>query len=466
MRALLPPDRVRRLAGFGRALRADGYVFRPTNPEQIASTLQSAKAAGHQVVLRGAGRSYGDAGIGAECAVLDLTRMNRITAWEAPTGMIEAEPGATLEEIWRHTLPDGWFLPVVSGTSKTTLGGALAMNIHGKNNFLRGPLGEHVRELQVLFASGELRTLTPADELFYAVISGLGLLGAIISVRLQMKKVSSGDVKVEACSCASWEEQFRAFEKYEGKAEYVVSWIDCFARGASAGRGILHAGWHEEEPPNAPSLQLAHQSLPGKIMGIVPKSSVWRFLKLLNNRFAMHMVNAAKHRAGLWKEHGKTSRQSLAEYNFLLDYVPGWERAYEPGGLIQCQFFIPSAEARHTFEQLTILQQEARLESFLAVMKRHRPDRFLLSHAVDGYSLALDFKVTGKNRARLWQLTFDMNELALKAGGRFYFAKDSTLTPAQARAFLGEELDRFRDLKRLYDPENLLTSDLARRLEI
>ena len=88
-----------------------------------------------------------------------------------------------------------------------------------------------------------------------------------------------------------------------------------------------------------------------------------------------------------------------------------------------------------------------------------------MTHSVDGYSLALDFPVTVRNRARLWDLAAKMNELVVRSGGRFYFAKDSTLDNRSALAYLGEDtLDRFFALKRRCDPENLLQTDLARRL--
>ena len=201
-------------------------------------------------------------------------------------------------------------------------------------------------------------------------------------------------------------------------------------------------------------------------MGFFPKSSVWKILRRFNNRFGMKIVNALKFRSGKMFESGKTKRQSLAAFNFLLDYVPNWEKAYLPGGLIQCQFFVPKAEARAVFPELINMQQKAGLESYLAVMKRHREDRFLLSHGVDGYSLALDFKVTDRNRDELFKLARAMQERVLRAGGRFYFAKDATLTPEQAHKFLGEALHQFRDIKKDLDPENLLSSDLARRLQL
>jgi decaprenylphospho-beta-D-ribofuranose 2-oxidase len=181
----------------------------------------------------------------------------------------------------------------------------------------------------------------------------------------------------------------------------------------------------------------------------------------------MRFTNWAKHTASSVLGDRKEITQSLVGFSFLLDYVPNWRRAYLPGGFIQYQSFVPKDQAKRVFSEQLRMQQQAKLESFLGVLKRHRPDPFLLTHAVDGYSLALDFKVTKRNWPRLQELCHRMNDLVLDAGGRFYFAKDSTLRPEDARRFLGKDaLCRFQELKRSLDPDGLLTSALAERLSL
>lgn len=443
----------------------DGYLYRPTSVDEIREILCFAQASGRQVTLRGAGRSYGDANIGSECIVIDIGRMKRILSWDPATGLIDCEGGVTIEGLWRHTLEDGYWPPVVSGTMYPTLSGALAMNIHGKNNFCTGTLGEQVTEMDVLFPTGELRTLTPSDELFYCVISGAGLLGVIVRVKLKMKRIRSGDLHVLATAPRNWNEQFEQFEIYK-ESDYMVSWVDCFGRGPAAGRGQFHAAWYRDEGEDFSStFRPEHQDLPDTILGLVPKSIVWRFLKLLNNRTGMRFVNWAKDLAGATIGKDKEHPQSLVGFSFLLDYVPNWRNAYLPGGFIQYQTFVPKEHAKEVFRKQIELQQEAKLESYLGVLKRHRPDKFMFSHAVDGYSLALDFKVTEKNWRRLEALCHQMNDIVLAAGGRFYLAKDSTLRRSDVEAYLGEEtLAKFRKLKNEVDPVGLLTNDQARRL--
>jgi hypothetical protein len=70
-----------------------------------------------------------------------------------------------------------------------------------------------------------------------------------------------------------------------------------------------------------------------------------------------------------------------------------------------------------------------------------------------------------RRRERLWDLAHEIQRMTLEAGGRFYFAKDSTLTPADvARMVPDENLRTFGELKRKCDPQGLLQTDLARRV--
>lgn len=463
----LTPGRIARIRGYGMRSVADGYLFRPTRADEVFAIFDLARRTGRQIVLRGAGRSYGDANIGSECIVLDCSRMHRVLDWDPATGLIDCEGGVTIEDLWRYTLEDGYWPPVVSGTMYPTLAGALAMNIHGKNNFRVGTLADHVQELEVAFPNGEQRTLQRTDPEFRAIIGGAGLLGVILRVKLRMKRVQSGNLRVLAVECKNWREQFQVFGQYEPNADYLVSWIDCFGRGSQVGRGQIHAAWYEHpEAKDIPSLRVDNQDLPDTILGLVPKSVVWRFLKPLNNRAGMRFINWAKHTAGSLIGDGKIHEQSLVAFSFLLDYVPNWRNAYLPGGFIQYQSFLPKERAEEVYAEQIRMQQAEKLEAFLGVFKRHRPDEYLLTHALDGNSLALDFKVTDGNWKRLEALCHRMNDLVLSAGGRFYFAKDSTLRPGDVRAYLGPALDEFRALKRVCDPDNLLTSDLARRLQI
>lgn len=392
--------------------------------------------------------------------MLDLSGMNQVIAWDSTSGVVRCETGVTLEQLWHTVLPDGWWPPVVSGTMTTTLGGCLGANIHGKNNFRMGTIGEHVLEFTAILPTGAEITCTPKKnaDLFYSIIGGLGMLGVITTVTLQMKKVDSGLLEVHAWPTRTLEEQLRILEEEAPNYDYIVGWLDTI----TVGHGQIHAANYIHDDPDPAKMQISYQALPDRLFGVMPKSLLHYFLTPFMNNFGVWGINTAKYVASLRRH---TFRQSHAEFHFLLDYVPLWELSYGRNGLIQYQSFLPKETALPTWTEMLALAKKRGLPSYLGVSKRHRPDKFLLSHAVDGFSLALDFKVTDRNRAGLSALLSEFDRMALDAGGRFYFAKNSETSPETTRGFLGEEtIEKFKKLKKRTDPDGLLESDLYRRI--
>lgn len=463
-------DRLTRVENFGHSIGSAAYVYRPTSTDQIGDMLDCAAKTGQTIALRGSGKSYGDASLNGGQIILDLRRMNRILEWNPTTGIITVEPGVTIQQLWEYTIEDGWWPPVVSGTMFPTLAGALAMNIHGKNNYRAGPLGEHVLSFTALLPNGETVTCTPDKraDLFYSIISGIGVLGIFTRITLQLKRIYSGDLMVHAWTAPNLRTMVADFEPIKSDADYLVGWVDGMSGGSGLGRGQIHAANYlhaGEDAIPARTLGLDYQVLPDTFFGLMPKSIMYQFMRPMSNTLVWPWVNLGKYLMGRTLEQHQHFRQSLVAFNFLLDYVPHWELAYGKGGLIQYQAFIPRDSAADTFSELLKLTQKRGLPNYLGVFKRHRPDKFLLSHAVDGYSLAMDFKVTSGTRQRLQQLSDEMSEIVLEAGGRFYLAKDSLIRADHARRYLGEDtLNRFRALKQQVDPQNLLQTEMYRRL--
>jgi len=160
----LPADRLERVWAWGMASSGMSYVYRPSTANGIQAVFDLARSRGVSVGLRGAGRSYGDASVNSENLCLDLTRMNRILEWNPETGIIRVEPGATIRQVWQYAMEDGWWPYVVPGTMFPTIGGTAAMNIHGKNNWKVGPIGDHIHEFDLMLPSGEVKTLLARGE--------------------------------------------------------------------------------------------------------------------------------------------------------------------------------------------------------------------------------------------------------------------------------------------------------------
>lgn len=450
------------VASWGGALRSTAVVHRPSTVEGVGTVLRAVAAAGGTVLPRGAGCSYGDAALHPGGALLDLAALDRILEWDPGAGVVVAEPGVTFGALWRRCLPDGWWPPVVPGTAAVTLGGALAANIHGKNAWRAGPIGEHVPWFELMTADGGLRRCTPEGEpeLFHAAVGGFGLLGVFTRVALRMRPVATGLLEVRPHAREDLGGLLALVEERAPAAEHMVGWVDALAAGAAAGRGLLHEARHlgagEEEPVR--SLDPAFHA-PRRLRGALLSLA----LRCCASDSGMGRLNALRFAAG--RRAAGARREGLPAFSFLLDSLPGWKRAYGPGGLLQFQTLLPAAVSASGFaDQLARARAEG-LHPWLAVLKRHRRDRFLLTHGVDGHSLALDFRVTAANRERLLALGRALAREAAAAGGRFYLAKDAVLDAATYAASLPPgALDAFRRLKARLDPSSLLRGSLADRL--
>lgn len=464
-----PAGQLEQVPAWGGASGSLGYVYRPAVPEQLAEVFALARRNGLTVGLRGGGNSYGDAAMNSENIVVDLRRMNRILAWNPAGGLITVQPGVTLQQLWQYVLEDGWWPPVCTGTMFITIGGGAAMNVHGKNAWKVGPIGDNILAFDLMLPSGEIITCSREQnsDIFHAAIGGFGMLGCFVSLTLKMKRIYSGFLNVEAIASPNLGEMMAYFEGHLHNSDYLVGWVDGTAGRKATGRGQIHRANYltpESDPYPNQSLRLERQHLPDTLFGLIPKSAMWRFMRLGFSKLGLQFVNRGKYWSSVMGD-GASYRQTHVAFHFLLDYVPNFKKAYGPGGLIQYQVFLPAGNAQAALLEILRLSQKRGLPNYLSVLKRHRPDPFLLTHGLDGYSLAMDFPISDRTRPGMVALCREMDAIVLGAGGRFYFAKDSTLRPEVATTYLGAKaIAQFCALKQRCDPQNTLQSNLWRRL--
>jgi FAD/FMN-containing dehydrogenase len=450
--------------------RSRCLVARPASVSELASIFAIAVEDGLTVSLRGAGCSYGDAALNDGGLVLDCTALNRILAWDPDSGRLTAEPGVTIAQFWQRILPDGWWPVVVPGTSAVTLGGATAMNVHGKNNWHAGSFGDSVLAFDLLLPSGETLTCSRGQhaDVFHAAIGGLGLLGCFTSLTLQARRVSSGLVSERQTAHPSLDALLDALESATGKATDLVGWIDTSAHGAQLGRGLLKSGRDlapGEDPAPERSLRVAAQLPPSRLASRLPETWLPRLARPMTSGVGVFAANRAQWLRGAAPGATHPHLSTYATANFPLDAIPNWREAYRPGGLVQHQSFVPREAAALVFRQLLERSHAAGLTPSFAVLKKHRPDDFLLSYLLDGYSLAMDFPMRRGQEAALLDLMHSLNDILADAGGHCYFAKDSTATPEQVRRmYAADSLARFAALKQQCDERGLLTTDLYQRV--
>ena len=353
-------------------------------------------------------------------------------------------------------MPRGWFVPVTPGTRQVTVGGAIAADIHGKNHHVDGSFCSHVRRLTLATPTG-VHTVDPGSdpELFWAT-AGAWASPASCSTP------PCGMIPVETSYCWSTP---------SGPRTSTTSWADGSRRrrlpllggldrlpghGRRLGRAVLTRGDHARLADLPPGLAA---SLPGP--RFVPRQ--WPRVPLtppsgLLNPLSVGAFNELWFRKAPGAEVGQPQPHRPASSTRSTGSANGTAStaARLPPVPVR-RALAPRRDRAPVIERLS----EARLASFLAVLKRFGPGAPARSRSPcpAGPSPWTCRSAPTGSAALLDAL----DEEVLGAGGRVYLAKDSRLAPDLFRAMY-PRLDEFQEVKRRVDPDGVLHSDLARRL--
>jgi FAD/FMN-containing dehydrogenase len=418
---------------------AHQYVHRPAWNDQVPRILSTAAAG--SLLPYGLGRSYGDSCLNDGRELIDCRRLNRILGFHEASGMVRCESGVSLSEIIDVFLPKGWFLPVTPGTRFVTVGGVIANDVHGKNHHCAGTFGAHVRQI-ALHRSHDGLVICNSEQnvdMLRATTGGLGLTGVIAWADIQLKRVAGPWMDSELVPFQSLDSFLELSRESDGRFEYTVAWLDCFA-GKNL-RGIFFRGNHASERAmevrrkRGPKLPFA---LPGWML----------------NRYSVKAFNSA-----YYKIHSAKKGESVVPYNsffYPLDSVGQWNLLYGRNGFLQYQCVIPENNVEAVGELLDRIAHSG-MGSFLGVLKQFgsAPPAGMLSFARPGITIALDFAMRGERTLKLMQ---SLDEVVQQSGGALYPAKDARMSTALFEA----SFPRWRAFVPYIDPK--MSSSFWRRV--
>ncbi|HUQ67227.1 MAG TPA: FAD-binding oxidoreductase [Flavitalea sp.] len=402
-------------------------------------------------IPRGNGRCYGDASL-AENTISTL-HYNRILSFDTVNGIFECQSGLTLDKILEVIVPAGWFLPVTPGTKFITVGGAVGSDVHGKNHHVDGSFSNHIINMDVMLADGEVITCSPNQyaDLFEATCGGMGLTGMITRIKFSLKRIETSYVRQKQIKAENLEDLIALFEKYKDYT-YSMAWIDCLKKGEHFGRGILIVGEHAYEHELSEKQKKHKLGVHGKTKFTFPFN------------LPSWVLNTITVRAFNFLYYGKNYKKQINNvvpyepFFYPLDAILHWNRGYGKKGFVQYQFVLPLSAKQGLIDILNRISGEG-LGSFLAVLKVFGKQDSLISFPDEGFTLALDFPV----RKRLFAFLDELDQIVLRYGGRLYMSKDARMKPEVL--FKGyPRIEEFKSIIKKYNPSNKLSSVQSERL--
>ncbi|TDD22630.1 FAD-binding oxidoreductase [Kribbella turkmenica] len=445
------------LSGWGRAVHRHSRIRRPDSDEALVQTVLSSP----KVTIRGAGRSYGDAALPGQGTVLDLTGRDRIISFDQANGVIVVDAGALLSDIVEQTLPLGWLLPVIPGTQRITVGGAIASDVHGKNHPGAGSFGHHVLWLALLRSDATIAQLSaghhPDD--FWATIGGMGLTGVILRAAVQLQRAETGWATRTRHRTRSLGETLSVLRTLAIRQEadperHVVGWLDAGAAGPRLGRGIVD----DFRPASTRELPAAVAPFPER-RGVATRSPRSLPGPGLVSRATIVAASAARWHLG---RPGKPHLLPLDAALCPLDRAQSWPAAFGREGLIQYQLAVPHEASAVIADVLTFLVRR-RMSPALATLKNlGYGTAGPLSFPIRGWTLAVDLPARWLRDAAVLR---PVDRMVADAGGRVYLAKDLTTDPALIPAMY-PRLKAWQRTQCRLDPERRWSSALAERLDL
>jgi len=272
----------------------------------------------------------------------------------------------------------------------------------------------------------------------------MGLTGIILSAKITLKRIESSYISQVSHKARDIEKVMSLFEE-SGDHTYSVAWLDCFARKKHLGRSVFRLGEHcrlddlperfRKDPlPRAPKGDL-------KIPFYLPAFSL--------NYVSVRAMNFFYYHRQLSEIH--ESIDHFDKYFYPLDGVHDWNRIYGRRGFVQYQFVLPKENSYEGLVKILERIEKSGQGSPLAVLKlfgkqnRHA----VMSFPIEGYTLALDFKVN----SAVFRLLDELDEIVLQNEGRIYLAKDARMKP-----------DSFHKMYRRLVPSGTFRSEQSERL--
>ena len=167
--------------------RAEGIsFFKPRTEEQLQQIVRHAAANNKRVKAVGSGHSFTAIGI-AEEILVDLSNYDAVISVDKATNKVTAQSGIQLSKLNQVLHQNGLAMQNLGDIAYQTIAGAISTSTHGTGVKFTG-IADQVTALRIVLADSSVvecsRDLNP--ELFHCARVGLGALGLISTVTLQL----------------------------------------------------------------------------------------------------------------------------------------------------------------------------------------------------------------------------------------------------------------------------------------
>ena len=398
--------------------------------------------------IQGGGLSMVAAGFACDTVSIDMKKFNRILDFDKEKKTITVEAGVRLHKINELLQRYNLYLPVQPGYPYVTVGGCIAANVHGKNQYHDGNFRHQLLEIELLQSNKEIVTLSHQHhpELFELTCGGFGLTGIIITAKLQLASLPSQHIAIEKIAVKNLATTFETMLAYKDNVDMLYSWNDLATFGAQMGRGYVIVG-------NYTSSTLPITSKRKKEKPSIGEKS--RYPNIINS-LTLPWINKAYYFLTSLHTH-KILDTNEATFPWLKKSL--YFKLIKP--FIEPQILVPLDRLYQYLEKFEKLLCKYKQPHAIASFKIFSGQQHYLRFEGSGVSFSLQIPYTKKTV----RLLAEQDQLNIEFGAITNIIKDSRL-PASVAKVMFPQYDLFKEKIREFDPGGYFTNSIRQRLDL
>ena len=333
------------------------------------------------------------------------------------------------------------FLHGIPGSSRITLGGAIAADTHGKDGYLGKNFGSNIKTLYLKIASGEVLKLDSKNnpDILWATIGGFGLTGQIIGIEMKKNKFEYSEfLNTEIKKNKGVDNLINCVLNHDER--YFLAVVDLVNKGFSWIAKFSKASNKEVKEYNINNLK--EIKIP---LGFVGNNFLFT-KNLLNLVYPYLQSDGISHYSNFFFPQGGVRDPR----NFCKNRK-----------IVEIQFSLPMNEIRNLEKILYMARKYFKpLACSIKILGLNLPQNNL-SFYQQGISVNFDFPLNDLNFNHLNNI---YEEIA-KYNGKVNLSKDSFLTPELFKQMYPEHSNWLNIVKKI-DPDKKFQSKMSNRLQI
>ena len=434
--------------------KSECYIFYPKKKIDIIKLIDYAKKNKKKVLPIGSGLSWFDTIFNTDNIIIDLKKIKKKFVFDKYKGELIISTGYKIHEVISKLNKYGWSLYSIPGGDDVSIGGCLGNDVHGKDSFKYGNFSQNILELEIILPNKKIVKCSKKlnKEIFQSACGGLGLIGVITEVKLNLKPITKF-YQTTTITCENYKDLVTNLYKDLDKFEYINGWVDIFAKNKNLGRSIIFKSkkkLSKDIKNDNLNTSKFFNIIQNFIFGFCVRNNLVKYINyLIYNLFKLKKVNINTYKAITFplSSHGVDIKKTIYPYSFF-----------------EIQIIIEKKNIKSDLKDFILMCQKLNLSGFVIGIKIHQKNNNYLSFSQNGISINVNQIFNEQKNFSVELLNLKkLHDYVLKKGHKIYLCKDFLFNQKK----INQNYPNFRKfliIKKKYDKENLFYSDFFKRV--